>query len=85
MRKPVIAGNWKMNTTPAEGAELARAVVAGGRQSDRVVEQRRFAVVARPGAGLWIGAADQVPDFLPRPRPIDLDVGGATPALVGAL
>ena len=29
MRKPVIAGNWKMNTTPAEGAELARAVVAG--------------------------------------------------------
>ena len=27
MRTPVIAGNWKMNKTPAEAAELARAVV----------------------------------------------------------
>lgn len=25
-RRPLIAGNWKMNTTPAEGAELARAL-----------------------------------------------------------
>ena len=22
MRKPVIAGNWKMNTTPSEGRDL---------------------------------------------------------------
>ncbi len=28
MRTPVIAGNWKMNKTPAEAAELARALVA---------------------------------------------------------
>ncbi len=28
MRTPVIAGNWKMNKTPAEAAELARAVIA---------------------------------------------------------
>ncbi len=26
MRKQIVAGNWKMNTTPAEGAELAKAV-----------------------------------------------------------
>lgn len=25
----MVAGNWKMNTTPAEGVELARAVAAG--------------------------------------------------------
>lgn len=25
-RKPLIAGNWKMNTTPQEGAELARGL-----------------------------------------------------------
>lgn len=29
MRKKIVAGNWKMNTTPAEGVELAKAVVAG--------------------------------------------------------
>lgn len=28
-RRPVIAGNWKMNTTPAEGRELAAAVASG--------------------------------------------------------
>lgn len=28
MRKKIVAGNWKMNTTPAEGVELAKAVVA---------------------------------------------------------
>ncbi len=26
MRKQIVAGNWKMNTTPAEGTELAKAV-----------------------------------------------------------
>ncbi|MCS6883753.1 MAG: triose-phosphate isomerase, partial [Chloroflexaceae bacterium] len=28
MRTPVIAGNWKMNKTPAEAVELAHALVA---------------------------------------------------------
>jgi triosephosphate isomerase len=28
MRTPVIAGNWKMNTTPAEGAALASSIAA---------------------------------------------------------
>ncbi len=28
-RKPVIAGNWKMNTTPSEGRDLALAIAAG--------------------------------------------------------
>ncbi len=28
MRKNIVAGNWKMNTTVAEGLELAKAVVA---------------------------------------------------------
>ncbi len=28
-RRPLIAGNWKMNLAPAEGADLARALVAG--------------------------------------------------------
>ena len=28
MRKPIIAGNWKMNKTPAQAAELAAGVVA---------------------------------------------------------
>ena len=29
MRKKIVAGNWKMNTTPVEGVELAKNVVAG--------------------------------------------------------
>ena len=28
MRKKIVAGNWKMNTTIAEGVELAKAIVA---------------------------------------------------------
>ncbi len=28
MRKQIVAGNWKMNTLPAEGVQLAKAVVA---------------------------------------------------------
>ena len=28
MRKKIVAGNWKMNTTCQEGMELAKAVVA---------------------------------------------------------
>lgn len=29
MRKKIVAGNWKMNTLPAEGVALAKGVVAG--------------------------------------------------------
>jgi len=29
MRRKIVAGNWKMNTTPVEGVELAKAVIAG--------------------------------------------------------
>lgn len=29
MRKKIVAGNWKMNTLPAEGVELAQNIVAG--------------------------------------------------------
>ena len=29
MRKKIVAGNWKMNTLPAEGVELAKNIVAG--------------------------------------------------------
>ncbi|MFA7033925.1 MAG: triose-phosphate isomerase, partial [Bacteroidales bacterium] len=28
MRKKIVAGNWKMNTTVAEGVELAKNIVA---------------------------------------------------------
>ena len=27
MRRPIIAGNWKMNKTPAEAEELVKALV----------------------------------------------------------
>ncbi len=29
MRKKIVAGNWKMNTLPSEGVELAKGVAAG--------------------------------------------------------
>lgn len=38
MRKKIVAGNWKMNTTPAEGVELAKAVVANASQVKEEVE-----------------------------------------------
>jgi len=37
MRKKIVAGNWKMNTTPAEGVELAKAVAAGRKGVDESV------------------------------------------------
>ena len=37
MRKKIVAGNWKMNTTPAEGVELLKGVIAlKGEVSPRV-------------------------------------------------
>lgn len=38
MRKKIVAGNWKMNTTPAEGVELAKAVAAGKKDVCSCVE-----------------------------------------------
>ena len=38
MRKFIVAGNWKMNTTVPEGVELARAVVASSRELPAQVE-----------------------------------------------
>ena len=32
MRKKIVAGNWKMNTTPAEGVELAKGVAEGKKE-----------------------------------------------------
>lgn len=37
MRKQIVAGNWKMNTTPVEGVELAKAVVTGVKNVDKSV------------------------------------------------
>jgi len=36
MRKPFIAGNWKMNTTAAEAAALAEAIASGAGEEDSV-------------------------------------------------
>ena len=41
MRKQIVAGNWKMNTTPAEGLELVKNVIA---QSAEVREDVNFIV-----------------------------------------
>ena len=38
MRKYIVAGNWKMNTTVPEGVELAKAVVAKGKDLPANVE-----------------------------------------------
>lgn len=34
MRQKIVAGNWKMNKTYAEGLELAKAIVAGNKPAD---------------------------------------------------
>lgn len=44
MRKKIVAGNWKMNTTPAEGVALAEAVV----EAAKVVASDVTLVVAPP-------------------------------------
>ncbi len=43
MRKPIIAGNWKMNKTPAEAKELAAALIP-------LVADAKAEVVVCPGA-----------------------------------
>lgn len=44
MRKQIVAGNWKMNTTPAEGVELAKAVA----QLSKEVADNVSLIVATP-------------------------------------
>lgn len=50
-RIPVIAGNWKMNTTPAEGGDLAAAVASG-----TVPYQAVDVIVCPPYTGLAAAA-----------------------------
>ena len=38
MRRKIVAGNWKMNTMPAEGVELAKAVAAKRHEAGSNVE-----------------------------------------------
>ncbi|MFR7708490.1 MAG: triose-phosphate isomerase, partial [Alistipes inops] len=38
MRKKIVAGNWKMNTLPAEGVDLAKTVAARRHETDSSVE-----------------------------------------------
>ena len=64
MRKKIVAGNWKMNTTPAEGVELIKGVIA---QKGEVCSCVNF-IVAPPfthlsevvkvakGSGIAVGA-----------------------------
>ena len=49
-RKKLIAGNWKMNKTPAEGVTLVRDIVAAaGKQTDVEVVVCRAAFAAPCG------------------------------------
>ena len=66
MRRKIVAGNWKMNTTPAEGVELAKGVAEGKKE---VCECVNF-IVCPPfthlsevvkvtrGTGIAVGAQD---------------------------
>ncbi len=62
MRKPIIAGNWKMNKTPAEAAELVKALVPAVKDAacDVVVcvPAVDFAAVkeAAQGSNIYLGA-----------------------------
>ena len=51
MRKPIIAGNWKMNKTPCEGAELVEALKA------KVADAKCDVVVCVPFVDLMAVAA----------------------------
>jgi triosephosphate isomerase len=59
-RRPLIAGNWKMHMTPAEGAELVRQIAAGqGATRAEVVVCPTFlgltAAVAAAGTAIGVG------------------------------
>ena len=49
MRKNIVAGNWKMNTTVPEGVELAKAVLAASAK----VPAEVGLVIATPFTHLW--------------------------------
>jgi triosephosphate isomerase len=49
MRKKIVAGNWKMNTTPAEGVELLKEVIAKKGEVPADVQM----IVAPPFTHLW--------------------------------
>ena len=49
MRKNIVAGNWKMNTTVPEGVELAKAVVAKSAEVPASVKL----IIATPFTHLW--------------------------------
>jgi triosephosphate isomerase len=55
LRKPLIAGNWKMNKTVAEGRALARAIREGLGDRPRDVE-----VVLCPPFGALLAVADAI-------------------------
>ena len=54
MRKPIVAGNWKIHMTAAEGAELAKGVVMGvqGLDGVEVVLCPPFTAVQAVGAAI---------------------------------
>ena len=47
MRKHIVAGNWKMNTTPQEGLELALDIISQSQPSDVQL------IIAPPYTHLW--------------------------------
>ena len=66
MRKKIVAGNWKMNTTPAEGVELAKGVAEGKKEGCECVNfivcppftHLSEVVKATRGTGIAVGAQD---------------------------
>ena len=66
MRKKIVAGNWKMNTLPAEGVELAKGVAAGkGEVCDSVnfivcppFTHLHSVIEALKGTNIAVGAQD---------------------------
>src|SRR6187401_95137 len=63
MRKPMMAGNWKMNKTPSEATALAQAIseaVAGIDTVDRVICPPYLALAGVhrtvEGSGIGVGA-----------------------------
>ena len=66
MRKKIVAGNWKMNTTPAEGVELAKGVAEGKKEVCECVNfivcppftHLSEVVKVTSGTGIAVGAQD---------------------------
>ena len=64
MRRKIVAGNWKMNTTPEQGVELAKSVVIGKQEVSDLVEFIIFppfthlsdVVGVTRGSGVAVGA-----------------------------